>query len=149
MYSTACQTKVWIKAQTTTCNTQSTKRRKSNHQLLNYRTVWKKNNKLNMNFSSSTRWWLYRTKDLMHFWYIHNLCESLSCDWSFISCICKWEMVNSTGEKCELHFLQKTQTCTHFRLCQISWPVWLKARHTLQTVGNTARKFPYHESIQQ
>ena len=148
MYSTACQTKVWIKAQTTTCSTQSTKRSKNNHQLLNYHTVWKKN-KLNMNFSSSTRWWLYRTKDLMYFWQIHNLCKSLSCHWSFISYICKWEMVISTGEKCELHLLQNTQTCTHFRICQISWPVWLRARHALQTVGNTARKFSYHEFKQQ
>jgi hypothetical protein len=89
--------------------------------------------KLNMNFSRSTRWWQHRLKELMHFWQIHNFCERLSCDWAFFSSICKWNMVYSAGENSELHLLQKTQTCTHFSRCQMSWPVRVKACHTLGT----------------
>jgi len=61
---------------------------------------------------------------------IHNFCERLSCDWSFLSPVCKWNMVYSAGENSELPLLQKTQTHTHCRRCQMSWPVWVQACHT-------------------
>jgi len=58
-------------------------------------------------------------------------------------------MVYIAGDNSELHILQKTQTCTYFSRCQMSWPVWVETCHTLGTLGNTARKSPYHESKQQ
>ena len=61
--------------------------------------------KFNMNLRKSTRWWLCRPKDLIHFWQIHNFCERLSCDWPFFSSI-------SAGENSELPLLHKTQTHT-------------------------------------
>ena len=56
-------------------------------------SVQEEKNKLNMSFSRSTRLWLYRLKDLMHFCQTHNLCESVSCEWPFFSSICKCNMV--------------------------------------------------------
>ena len=88
-----------------------------------------------MNFRRSARWWLYRPKDLIRLWQIHNFCESLSCDWSFFSSICKWNTVYSAGENSVLPLLQKTQTCNHHRRCQMSWPVWVQACHILETLG--------------
>jgi hypothetical protein len=102
-----------------------------------------------MNFSKHASWWQYRLKDLIHFWQIHNFCEKLSCDWSFFSSICKWNAVYSAGENSELPLMQKTQTRTHFRRCQMSSPGWVQEFHTLKTLGNTDRKLPYHESKQQ
>ena len=52
-------------------------------------------------------------------------------------------MVYSAGEKSELRLLQKTQTHPHFRICQMSWSVWVKTCHTIGILGNTARNFPY------
>jgi len=67
------------------------------HQLLNYQTwkftVWKKK----MNVSKSASWWPKRLKDLIHFSQIHNFCEWLSCDWSFLSSIPHKVMQDSTA----------------------------------------------------
>jgi len=119
--------------------------------LLNYHTskctVWK--NKLNTNFRKSARRWPYRPKDLIHFWQIHNFCERLICDWSFLSYFYKWNVVYSAVENSELPHLQKTQTQTHIRRSQTSWPVWVQACHNLKILGNTVRNLPYYQSKQQ
>jgi hypothetical protein len=85
----------------------------------------------------------------MHLWRTHNFCEKFKLWLVFFSSICKWNKVYSAGENSELPVLQKTQTHMHCRRCQLLWPVRVQACHSLKTLGNTARKLPYHESKQQ
>ena len=93
-----------------------------------------------MNSRKNVSCWLYRLKDIIYFWQIHNFCEErLRCDWSLYSSICKWSMVYSAGENSEQPFLQKTQTSTHFRRCQMLWPVWVQACHTHTKLHKTQR----------
>jgi hypothetical protein len=58
----------------------------------------------------------------MHFWQIHNFCESSSCDRSFFSSIWKWNTVCS-AERIVNCLLQKTQTHTHCSRWQMLWSV--------------------------
>jgi len=93
------QTTVLNKAQSTRSSKESTKRSTKKHQLWNYQT-WKftvRINKFNMNFSKSASWWPNRLKALIHFWQVHNFCERLSCDWSFLSSIPHKVMQDSTA----------------------------------------------------
>jgi hypothetical protein len=54
-----------------------------------------------MNLGISTRWCLYKEKDIMHFWHTNNFCESLSCVWSFFSSVNKiWSTVQGRILNC-------------------------------------------------